>query len=304
LLQWRRDWIWFEAWARYAWNPDVPEKEDRAYWVARLADFYGDTNAAEKIFDAYNNAGEVAPMLIRRFGITEGNRETLSLGMTLDQLVNPQKYGAIDDLWLSQAPPGERLDEYLRKEWKHEPHVGETPRSVAADVLKFSSNAVTLIASAAPYVQKNHEEFERLQNDFYCVNAMSEFYANKAAAAASLMTGSADTNRENTVFHLATAQRFLSESVSNFATLTALTEKTYRFANSMQTSHRRIPFPGAVRGKGTNYLWSQVLPLYQKELDDFNATVAKIRAGERVELVETNAPKSSRKINPELAEPE
>ena len=42
------------------------------------------------------HAGEVAPRLIRRFGITEGNRQTLSLGMTLDELVNPKKYGAFD----------------------------------------------------------------------------------------------------------------------------------------------------------------------------------------------------------------
>ncbi len=117
LKQWERDWIWFEAWARYAWNPDVPEAEDRAYWVHRLADFYGcDTNAAGKILDAYNDVGEVAPMLIRRFGITEGNHQTLSLGMTLDQLVNPKRYNAITELWESQAPPGERLDEYVRKE--------------------------------------------------------------------------------------------------------------------------------------------------------------------------------------------
>ncbi len=127
LLQWNRDWIWFEAWARYAWNPDILEKEDHAYWVSRLADFYGNTNAAEKILQAYDDSGEVAPRLIRRFGITEGNRQTLSLGMTLDQLVNPNKYGAIEDLWLSQAPEGERLDEYVQKEWNHEPHVGETP---------------------------------------------------------------------------------------------------------------------------------------------------------------------------------
>ena len=72
----------------------------------------------------------------------------------------------------------------------------------------------------------------------------------------------------------------------------------------MQTSHRRIPFLGAVKGTATNYLWSQVLPLYQNELDDFNTKLAKIRAGQRVELIETNTPKSSRKTNPELAEPE
>jgi hypothetical protein len=304
LLQWNRDWIWFEAWARYAWNPDLPQKEDHAYWVDRLAGFYGDTNAAEKILDACNSAGEVAPMLIRRFGITEGNRQTLSLGMTLDQLVNPQKYGAIDDLWLSQAPPGERLDEYLRKEWNHELHIGETPDSVAADALRFSRNAVVLTELAAPFIKKNQVEFKRLQNDFRCISAMSEFYANKFAAAADLMTANTDTNRENATAHLMMAQGFLSTSVSNFETLTRLTDNTYRFANSMQTSHRKIPFPGAVRGKGTNYLWSQVLPLYQKELDNFRTTVAKYKAGEHINLVETNAPKSGRNTSPELAEPE
>ncbi len=148
LLQWRRDWIWFEAWARYAWNPDVPEPADHAYWISRLAEFYGNTNAAAKILDAYNAAGEVAPRLIRRFGITEGNRQTLSLGMTLDQLVNPNKYGAIEDLWLSQAPPGERLDEFVKKEWNHEPHAGETPESIIADVLAEASNAVSAADAA------------------------------------------------------------------------------------------------------------------------------------------------------------
>jgi hypothetical protein len=136
--------MWFEAWARYAWNPDVPEPEDHAFWISQLTAFYGNQRGG-KILDAINDAGEVAPALIRRFGITEGNRQTLSLGMTLDQLVNPKRYGAIDDLWESQAPPGERLDEYVKKEWNHEPHSGETPESVIDDALTESSQAVAAI---------------------------------------------------------------------------------------------------------------------------------------------------------------
>ena len=154
LLQWRRDWIWFEAWARYAWNPDVPERDDRAYWISRLADFYGNTNAAEKILDAYNSAGEVAPRLIRRFGITEGNRQTLVAGHDAGSTGEPGKYGAIEDLWLSQAPPGERLDEFVKKEWNHEPHAGETPESIIAEVLAESSNAVAAADAAGPLVTR------------------------------------------------------------------------------------------------------------------------------------------------------
>ena len=127
--------------------------EDRVYWVSRLADFYGcGTNAAGKILDAYNDSGEIAPMLIRRFGITEGNRQTLSLGMTLDELVNPNKYGAIEDLWLSQAPPGERLDEYVQKENAGQLHTGETPVSVISDVAAFAMKLDEEIKAAAPAV--------------------------------------------------------------------------------------------------------------------------------------------------------
>jgi hypothetical protein len=301
LKQWDRDWIWFEAWARYAWNPDVQEKEDRAYWISRLADFYGcNTNAAGKILDAYNDAGEVAPMLIRRFGITEGNRQTLSLGMTLDQLVNPQKYGAIEDLWLSQAPPGERLQDWTEKQWKKQAHEGETPGSVIVEVMNYSQKAEIEIEAAAKSVTKNRDEFGRLRNDVHYIRQMTEFYAMKVGAAMAVLRYdySKDTN------DIKGAEIFLAESYNCFKSLASASEKTYRFANSMQTSHRKIPFVGAVNGVGTNYHWSQVLPLYQKELDDFRANAAKLKAGKPVALVETNAPKLDRKVDPEIAEPQ
>ena len=280
LKQWERDWIWFEAWGRYAWNPDVSAAEDRAYWVGRLADFYGcNTNAAGKILDAYNAAGEVAPMLIRRFGITEGNRQTLSLGMTLDQLVNPKKYGAVEELWLSQAPPGERLDEYVRKEWNHEPHVGETPVSVSADAVNFAKTAHwSIVGPEVSYsVKQNRAEYERLRQDIECIWLLAKSYAAKSDAAMHVLrfNYSQETNDLNA------AAVALSTSKVDFESLAWNAQRTYHFANSMQTGHRKIPFPGAANGVGTNYHWTQVLPLYEKELADFKAQVAERRAPSR-----------------------
>ncbi len=271
LKQWERDWIWFEAWGRYAWNPDVNTNEDRAYWAGRLADFYGcDTNAAGKILDGYNAAGEVAPMLIRRFGITEGNRQTLSLGMTLDQLVNPKRYNAISELWESQAPPGERLDEFVNKANNKEIHIGETPMTVIKDVGKFSSEAVKAIESVFPLITKNRDEFQRLQNDIRCIRAMSQFYEFKVIAAMFVVSHGGNLDFIGKDW----ADAALESSLTNFGILTDLTCKTYSFANSMQTGHRKIPFGGAANGVGTNYHWSHVLPLYEKELADFRAQVA------------------------------
>jgi hypothetical protein len=273
LKQWERDWIWYEAWARYAWNPDVPEAADRAYWIGRLAEHYGNTNAAEKILDAYNAAGEVAPRLIRRFGITEGNRQTLSLGMTLDQLVDPKKYKALVDLWESQAPPGERLDEYVKKEWDKQSHEGETPPSIIREVLDCSQRAVNAVEAAGPLVTKNRGEFERLRNDVHCIRAMSEFYAAKANAAMHVLR----YNYSHDPGDMEQAEKELAESCANYKQLAALTENTYHFANGMQTSQRKIPFTGGVKGVGTNYLWTQLEPLYQKELDDFRTKVAQLK---------------------------
>jgi len=284
LYQWNRDWIWFAAWARYEWNPDRPAAPEHAYWVAQLAALYGNTNAAEQILTAYNESGEVAPRLIRRFGITEGNRQTLSLGMTLDQLVNPDRYGAIDDLWLSQAPPGERLDEYVQKEWNHTPHAGETPASILQDVLTESSHAVAAVAAAGPLVTRNQAEFARLRGDVLCIQAMAQNYAAKVQAAELVLR----YHYSHDIHDMQRAELFLADSLVAYQKLAVLGGQGCTYANSMQTSQRKIPFSGGVKGKGTNYLWSQLVPLYQQELADFHTKVIRLQAGATTTAATTN----------------
>jgi hypothetical protein len=269
LKQWRRDWIWFEAWARYSWNPDIDAATDHAYWIGRLASMYGTDQAAEKILAAYDDSGECAPRILRRFGITEGNRQTMSLGMTLDELVNPNKYNAFDELWLSQSPPGERLQEYVDKEWNHQPHEGETPPQIIKEILEFSKKAVEEIDAAEPSVTENKDEYHRLQNDVHCIRAMSQFYAAKANAAILVLRYA----HSHDLADMKNAAIYLAESVEHYRALVTLTENTYRYANSMQTSQRRIPLVGGVGGKPANYLWSQILPVYEKELTDFQKKI-------------------------------
>ena len=272
LLQWKRDWIWFEAWARYAWDPDIPAKADHAYWIGRIADHYGEAAAAD-ILGAYNNSGECAPRILRRFGITDGNRQTMSLGMTLDELVNPRKYHPFPLLWTAEAPPGERLQEYVQREWGHKPHVGETPPQVIREIEDFSARAVREIDAAEPLVTKNRAEFERLRNDIHCIREMSLNYATKAQAALCVLR----YKYSHDIKDMVRAEGYLHESLEHYRKLVDLTKDTYSAANSMQTSQRRIPVPGGRGGKPANYLWSQLLPLYQREYVNFKAQVDALR---------------------------
>ncbi|MEJ2701981.1 MAG: hypothetical protein P8Z79_06015 [Sedimentisphaerales bacterium] len=276
LKQYERDWIWFETWARYLWNPDRDPQADHRYWVERLSEKYGSAQAAELILSAYNDSGNCAPMLLRRFGITEGNRQTFSLGMFLDQLVNPGPYRPFPGLWEWQAPPGERLDVYAKKEWTGQQHEGETPPSVIEDASRFAAQAVAEIEKAEPLVTKNREEFERLRNDIRCIQLVSRNYEEKVRAAMLVLRYRYSRDKRD----MQQAAVHLEKSLGIYRKLAQRTAETYRYGNTLQTGHRRIPIRGWKGGKPYYYHWVQMLPLYEQELVQFKARVASLNREE------------------------
>ncbi|MCD8297413.1 MAG: hypothetical protein LUC88_07555, partial [Prevotella sp.] len=167
LRQIDRDWMWYSAWGRYAWNCNRGDDSD--YWIKVISDYFGtDSISARKILVAYNESGEIAPKLIRRFGITEGNRQTLLLGMKISQLVNPYKYTVYPEFYASCGPAGEKLIEYVEKEWNGEPHAGELPLDIVDQCVEHGDKAVAAISELNVNVTKNTDEFARLVNDMHC----------------------------------------------------------------------------------------------------------------------------------------
>jgi hypothetical protein len=262
LLQTDRDWVWFEAWARYAWNPNRDPQKEHTYWVDQFAQRFGTQEAAEHLLDAYELSGICAPTLLPRIGITEGNRQVLSLGMTMPQLIDAARFNPAQTLWTGDAPDGERLDEYVANEFNHKPHHGQTPIGVAAEVAASSAKAVIEAEAAASGIRpEDRPEYERVVNDMRAIAALMSFYNHKTQAAELVMLFGYDHD----VAHLHQAETLLAASVQDFEHLTQLTDTTYRDAAGMETSQRQIP----VRGGPDTDRWSQLLPVYQKELATF-----------------------------------
>jgi len=263
LLQIERDWIWYAAWARYAWRAHRDSMEEANYWGGMLASKYGCSNAqGKKILEAYNRSGEIAPKLLRRFGITDGNRQTLTLGMLMTQLINPYRYGLFTLLYESESPEGEMLVQYAEKEWKGEKHTGETPVQIMHEVKNDANNAVKAIDAAAKTVSKNKDEFERLQNDMYCYQALACHYALKTEAALHILR----YKYSNDIADLEAALPLLRKSVAYYRKLVVLTKGRYLYANSMQTQQRKIPLRGV---NGTFKTWAEVLVPFENELHHF-----------------------------------
>src|SRR6185503_13823446 len=104
---------------------------------------------------------------------------------------------------------------------------------------------------------------------------MTQGYAAKLRAATNVIR----YGYSQDVRDLENAERNLASSLEFFKALAQRTSSTYRFANSMQTSQRKIPVSGGHLGMGTNYHWTHLVPLYTKELEDFHTSVTQAKKG-------------------------
>ena len=269
LKQLDRDWMWYQAWGRYAWNEQ--RDNDKTYWKRKLAEYYGiDTIAAGHLLNAYDEAGEIAPKLLRRFGITEGNRQTLLLGMTMGELVNPYKYTIYPGFYESCGPQGEKLIEYIEKEYKGQPHVGELPFDIVDQCVNHGDRALIEIGAIATKPTRHADEFERVWNDFLCYASFAKAFQLKVRAAAEVLR----YKWTQDISHLETAEKWLEQSLSIWYDLSRMTDQWYLYANSMQTAQRRIPVGG---DGGKMKTWSELAKVYQEELDAFKENIEKLK---------------------------
>ena len=270
LEQLDRDWIWYKAWGRYAWEADRDRNSEIDYWNNEFDKMYGTGSGGINILEAYEQTGEIAPKLLRRFGITEGNRQTLLLGMFMSQLVNPYKYTIYPGFYESCGPEGEKLIEYVEKKWKKEPHVGELPLDIIAEAIEHGDKAVNAIDKAASRVKKNKDEFDRLKNDVYCYREFAYFFNEKVKAAEHVLDYQYSKNIED----LEAAIPLMEKSLEHYRRLVELTADTYHYANSMQTAQRRIPIGG---DDGNNKTWEELLPHYELEFKNFKENLQMLK---------------------------
>jgi hypothetical protein len=271
LKQLDRDWIWYKTWARYAWKVNRDRNDEVTFWNQQLGDYYGvKSDDARKIQTAYDESGEIAPKLLRRFGITEGNRQTLLLGMFMAQLVNPYKYTIWPGFYESCGPEGEKLIEYVEKEWKKQPHVGEMPLDIVAQAIAHGDKAIAAIDRVQGKPTRNKAEFERLQNDMHCYREFAHYFENRVKAAKLILDYQWGKDIEN----LDAAIPYMEKGLAHYKKLVELTKDSYWYANSMQTSQRAVPISGL---DGKNKTWEELYVHYQKELENYKNNLAMLK---------------------------
>lgn len=278
LLQMDRDWMWYAAWFRYAWNPNRDQAGEELYWQSVLSRHFGcDGEIAGQILKAMNAMGQCAPRILRRVGITEGNRQTMSLGMTMSQFTNVKRYRPNYELWHSVSTPGEQPDDYMEKELMGEAHYGETPYDMMDEVAKLATEALNRIEKACGNVTCNERELEYYVTDIRAIYYMTMSYVKKLEAAHKIIRykHTMDERLRSDLTLLEEAVAPWEESLALYRELADLTQNTYLYANSMQTPQRKVPFPN---GEHFGH-WVQCLPEYEKEFVQFKTHLQEMKEG-------------------------
>lgn len=153
---------------------------------------------------------------------------------------------------------------------------------IIAQAIAHGDKAVEAIEGAASKVTRNKEEFARLQNDMHCYREFAYAFNLKVQAAKAVLEYQGDKN----LARLDEVIPLMEQSLEHYRKLVTLTEEHYLYANSMQTSQRRIPIGG---DEGKNKTWKEMLVHYEKELTNYRANLAMLKEKSNVSALNGTA---------------
>jgi hypothetical protein len=248
-LQWHRDALWFEMWGRYAWNAERSPQAEKRFWLNRLTEQFGTQQAAQYLLAAFEESADVLPAIQRLFWLDHDNHYVVAAGGKLSQIEQapgipfleiecvrvPEYLEAIrKDLEVKRLSPVELMDTKIQQALK------------AIDLARIGMDAAT----------SNIDDASRIVSDMEAVSLVAQFYQQKLKAAV------AKAGYRNDDASTGQWEAFISTlrvSVDIYRKLVQLTSTTYESISDVPaTTPERIPI--------CPYHWSDILPLYEKEL--------------------------------------
>ena len=240
--------MWFQVWARYAWNPDRDPAAEREYWIAQLAERYG-PDAAPHLLGAFEDSADVLPALQRLIWLGYDNHTVVSAGITLGQL---EKAEGVPFLSL---PGMIRIPQFLGAVKSGQTLPGQTPVELFAQKVKEAESAQREAELGAKAAVRNQADARRIASDMQAVAYVARFYRDKFAAVVAKVRADAgiDTAENHKAF-----LRELQASVDDFRLLTDLTKGTYESISDVPALNptKAVPCP---------YHWSDLRRLFAFE---------------------------------------
>lgn len=249
--QWERDTLYFTAWSRYAWDPYRDSINDEKYWMDLLTLHYGNRDAAAHYLESVSTGADVLPALQRLIWMGYDNHTIITAGLTLEQLQASKGIPFLD------IRPTLRIPEYLECLKKGCAIQGESPIDFLSRKVEEAEKSLEEADVALTFATLHRDELRRIVGDAETIVHSARFYLHKAMALRYWVLLNEGTEiRKNKKLFL----KYLEESVKDYRELCNTTLPLYKSMSDVPALH-------PVRLKKTPYHWSDLLILYEKELD-------------------------------------
>jgi len=253
--QWHRDWMWYETWARYAWNPYEEPEQERQYWLGRLEKHFGNKAAAKYMLESFETGADVLPGIQWLIWLRGGGHHPLALGVGMEQIINLQKYQEVHTpLWLK--PSVMRIIPYIKAIRTGQKVDAQSPTEYLAERVKQAQASLDKAKHAAAAATANKEEASRIVSDSEAVLYVADFYYHKTKAAiAKVRYDEGIEPKENARQCLES----LKASVEIYRKLNDLTKTTYESISDCPAYDYvgKIPCP---------FHWSDAMGFLEEEL--------------------------------------
>lgn len=254
-LQWERDRMWYETWARYAWKADRDPGADRAWWIDRLSREFGDRTAAAKLLESMEVGADVLPLIQRLIWLGNDNHSVVTAGIRLSQL---ESAGGIPYLDLPDV--GQRIPEFLDSVRAGQEPIPPTPVDALEEAFANAERAAELATEAFGHAQRRRTEMAAWVRDAEAVRLTAQFYLERMKAADLKARLDQPDARVKPDAFLAE----LEQSLDTYLELVTLTAGHY-------DSLSDVPMWNPVRLKKVPYHWADVVPLYRREIEMYRS---------------------------------
>lgn len=245
----QRNWFWYMAWGRLAYNPDEPKE----VWLNRFRQHYGE--AAGDVLEMMSQMSRIVPLIYswRCLGPDHRNMAPeYETGGTLNEFMNnfpldPDSIRSID----------EYVNHYLQKD----PFLGaKLGPFEAADLLdKYADAALSAADRAKDRIGAGNKEFESLYLEMTMLKHLARYYSAKIRASAYLNF----YQKKNTWPELQWAKKYTLDAIKEWDELSELGKANYLPILDTLRMRRYVD-------NRSTFTWAELRPLLDEDLKILN----------------------------------
>ncbi|MCK4400875.1 hypothetical protein KAW08_01060 [bacterium] len=283
-----RNWIWFEAFGKFSWNPKV--NFDRQYWILRLTERFGSKEAATYIYQALKLSSKILPAVVSEFwicacnlyrpqinGYAEGTETGTASGWMKPRWIDLRELtyapARVSPLFWGKGAVVTSISDYV-VHLLHGKSLTEkfTPQQIQERLTTWCIEAENQIGLSTQFVIRNKIEFNSIRKDIKALYHTGLFWRERIGAAVNLELYNVTSKK----FYLDMAKEFANKAMKQYQLMINSVTKHYELSTLVDGL---VGYMGFSSANFSRHLTDELLPQGQEEVKNLHRTFIPVNGG-------------------------